>query len=41
MPTTRQQEIQNAMNVSDASTLFFPDFLKAQNTVWVIEGKII
>ena len=29
------------MNVSDASTLFFPDFLKAQNTVWVIEGKII
>ena len=41
MPTTRQQEIQNAMNVSDASTLFFPDFLKAQNMVWVIEGKII
>ena len=28
-------------NVSDASTLFFPDFLRAQNLVRVIEGKII
>ena len=28
-------------NVSDTSTLFFPDFLRAQNMVWVIEGKII
>ena len=28
-------------NVSDASTLFFPDFLRAQNMVRVIEGKII
>ena len=28
-------------NVSDASRLFFPDFLRAQNKVQVIEGKII
>ena len=28
-------------NVSNASTLFFPDFLRAQNMVLVIEGKII
>ena len=28
-------------NVSDASTLFFPDLSRAQNMVRVIEGKII
>ena len=28
-------------NVSDASTLVFPDFLRAQNMVRVMEGKII
>ena len=29
-------------NVLDASTLFFvPDFLRAQNMIQVIEGKII
>ena len=27
-------------NVSDASRLFFPNFLRAQNMVRVIEGKI-
>ena len=27
-------------NVSDASTLFFPDFLRAQNMFRVIEGKL-
>ena len=29
------------INVSDDSTLFFPDFLRAQNIVQVFEGKII
>ena len=28
-------------NVSDASTLFFSDFLRAQNLVRVIQSKII
>ena len=28
-------------NVSDARTLFFPDFLRALKMVRVIEGKII
>jgi len=28
-------------NVSDASELFFPNFLSAQNMVLVIRGKII
>ena len=28
-------------NVSDASTLFFPDFLRAQNILRVIKGKIL
>ena len=40
MPTTRQLEIQNSMFL-DASRQFFPDFLKAQNMVRVIEGKIV
>ena len=26
---------------SDTGTLFFPDFLSAQNMVWVILGKIV
>ena len=38
MPTTRQWEIQNSM-FRRQNTLF-PDFLRAQNTVRVIEGKI-
>ena len=28
-------------NVSDASTQFFPDFVRAQNMVRVIEDKVI
>ena len=31
----------NKFNVSDASALLFPDFLRAQNMARVIEGKII
>ena len=40
MPTTRQLEIQNSMFL-DTSRQFFPDFLRAQNMVRVIAGKII
>ena len=38
-PTTRQWEIQNSVfrTLEDG---FFPDFLRAQNMVRVIEGKI-
>ena len=39
-PTTRQQEIQNSMFRKPIAG-FFPDFLRAQNVVRVIEGKII
>ena len=40
MPTTRQREIQNSMFRTSVDC-FFPDFLRAQNMVQVIEGKII
>ena len=39
-PTTRQWEIQNSMFRTPEDG-FFPDFLRAQNMVRVIEGKII
>ena len=39
MRTTRQWEIQNS-KFWRHSTLFSADFLRAQNMVWVIEGKI-
>ena len=39
MPTTRLWEIQNTMFRTPVP--FFSDFLRAQNMVWVIEGKII
>ena len=39
-PTTRQQEVQNSMFRTPVDG-FFPDFLRAQNMVRVIEGKII
>ena len=39
MRTTRQWEIQNS-TFWRHSTLFSADFLRAQNMVWVIEGKI-
>ena len=40
MPTTHQWEIQHSMFRTPVDR-FFPDFLRAQNLVWVIEGKII
>ena len=40
MPTTRQWETQNSMFCLPIDC-FFPDFLRAQNVVWVIKGKII
>ena len=39
-PTTRQQEIQNSTFWMPVDG-FFTDFLRAQNMVRVIEGKII
>ena len=39
-PTTRQQKIQNAMFRTPVDG-FFPAFLRAQNMVRVIEGKIM
>jgi len=41
MLTTRQWEIQNPMFRTPVHSLFFPDFLGAQNMVRVIKGKII
>ena len=41
MSTARQYNGTSKFNVLDASTLFFPDFLSAQDMVRVIEGKII
>ena len=38
-PTTRQWEIQNSV-FRTLEGGFFPDFLRAQNMVRVIEGKI-
>ena len=40
MRTTHQWEIQNSM-LRTPVNCFFPDFLRAQNMVRVIEGKII
>ena len=40
MPTTRQWEIKSQW-FGRQYTQFFPDFLRAQNMVRVIEGKII
>ena len=39
-PTTRQQEIQNSKFRTPVEG-FFPDLLRAQNMVRVIEGEII
>ena len=40
MPTTHQWEIQNSMFQIPVDC-FFPDFLRAQNMVRVMEGKIL
>ena len=40
MRTTRQREIRNSLFRTPVDG-FFPDFLRAQNMVRVIEGKII
>ena len=40
MPTTHQWEIQNSVFWTPVDS-FFPDFLRAQNMVRVIEGKIV
>ena len=40
MPTTAQWEIQNSM-FRNPEHSFFPDVLRAQNIVRVIEGKTI
>ena len=41
MPTTGKWEIQNSVSRTPYVDCFFFDFLKAQNMIRVIEGKII
>ena len=40
MPRTHQWEIQNSIFRKYQYTLFFPDFLRAENMVRVFESKI-